>query len=702
MEQIGNDFERSVEALAYQVGLFHEVSNVVRKASRQACKDLVPTSFKILDQEGNDFEDVLKTFFIHNLQDQFPKSSPNIRERLATTMIIRRRKILYRRIHYSATPIKPFQPVQRPISIQRRASTKSPEITRDEEESQKSPQRDELGLEVSQAQSMVKSPTMFDTENFENSSTPSIVSSINYANANGSEELAFPPPIPVSASHPDEPTCPFCLYVLPSIEFGDVSRWKTHVLADSRPLVCLFDPCDEPGVLYSHRKDWLRHMRRHTKHWRCTARTHGLQNFESFENFLRHMKIDHKRSYIESQKALLAERGVPSTGHLFETCPLCGLAEKGNGTDSDMVDHIIFHLRSLALKSLPPPQLYEEDPIMKAWISRHSEQESLKDTLMREDDATSVAPCENTSSLPYVSDPDRKPSPRAEDALLDSTPTPKSFAQDTISLQSTGLHYIASDEDGEKVKASSAINTELNQQWHKQAEFRRSLHAMIQPRLPPLLQAAPPATAVVANQQVQTKMPGSRRRILLEAASRRPLNEYKVFIFKLDQGLQEGNNRESVGRPRSDWENATKSFSRGTSIEWDRLTMQGQDIEQQKLLLPPSLLRRLDHELHQLQGSESEISNFTWTLVHTEYQSREANRNRIPPPRANRSASTTVRPLSSVHGKVTSREYVSFAAYFKRSARQSRSSGKERQGIAQGGRLDYRGKGEAASGDSGG
>ncbi|KAI0142457.1 hypothetical protein F4776DRAFT_653618 [Hypoxylon sp. NC0597] len=136
--------------------------------------------------------------------------------------------------------------------------------------------------------------------------------------------------------------------------FSPVSR--KHLLGDLDALVCLFDPCDEPEVLYRHSRDWLRHMRKHAQRWRCSAKSHGIQKFGSREEFENHMKESHRKHYTNAQLDLLAERGTRSSGQLFEVCPLCGgkdSAEDGVISGS-LIDHIVGHLRSLALKSLPP------------------------------------------------------------------------------------------------------------------------------------------------------------------------------------------------------------------------------------------------------------------------------------------------------------------------------------------------------------
>lgn len=118
--------------------------------------------------------------------------------------------------------------------------------------------------------------------------------------------------------------------------------------------MCLFEPCDEPEVLYSHSKDWLRHMRKHTRHWKCAAKCHGTRVFQSREKLDEHFTKDHNKKYSNAQLDLLAERALQSPGKPFEICPLCGGADDDLNASGNLTDHIIGHLRSLALKSLPP------------------------------------------------------------------------------------------------------------------------------------------------------------------------------------------------------------------------------------------------------------------------------------------------------------------------------------------------------------
>ncbi|KAI0162593.1 hypothetical protein BJ166DRAFT_271959 [Pestalotiopsis sp. NC0098] len=290
-------------------------------------------------------------------------------------MILRRKRILYRRARYSTRPIRPPKPVAKPIVMPRPAHSQLLQHELNEESKEKSNPslpKTEPTLATSQVQSTTKSATTLDPERFRIASTPSAVSSTRYTDIDAHEDLVFPPPPPALKNHSMEVTCPYCLYSLPSREFQSVARWRKHVLADLDPLVCLFDRCDRPETLYNHTKDWLRHMRKHTEHWRCTAKSHGLLKFATFEEFLLHMQIGHGKNYTKSQIGLLSERKAQVNGPLFEFCPLCGgiPEEKGDDAHNGMIGHIVGHLRSLALKSLPPIHLDSDDAFLKMKTTR--------------------------------------------------------------------------------------------------------------------------------------------------------------------------------------------------------------------------------------------------------------------------------------------------------------------------------------------
>ncbi|KAF7553488.1 hypothetical protein G7Z17_g3626 [Cylindrodendrum hubeiense] len=151
-----------------------------------------------------------------------------------------------------------------------------------------------------------------------------------------------------------EVICPFCLYALPGLSVDNEKKWKAHLTNDLDAYVCLFDDCDKPEALYNHSSDWLDHMHAHTLRWRCNSKSHGSLVFPLKEQYLDHMRQAHTASFTEPQLRVLAERNGRPIGPMFDFCPICGTDE----VTTSLKEHIVGHLRLLALKSLPA---YEDE-----------------------------------------------------------------------------------------------------------------------------------------------------------------------------------------------------------------------------------------------------------------------------------------------------------------------------------------------------
>ena len=107
-------FDRAVQAIANEISLLHKLSNAIRRASKESQNLKAPKGFQIRDDGGNDLEPMLEERFAHNIRDQFPDISDAIQKRLAATMVLRRKRILYRRSRYGKTPIRPKQTIPQP------------------------------------------------------------------------------------------------------------------------------------------------------------------------------------------------------------------------------------------------------------------------------------------------------------------------------------------------------------------------------------------------------------------------------------------------------------------------------------------------------------------------------------------------------------------------------------------------------------
>ncbi|KAI1095380.1 hypothetical protein F5B19DRAFT_342151 [Rostrohypoxylon terebratum] len=232
------EFERIANGISSKVSLLHELSNTIRKASRESQDIKAMSSFQLMD-EGMNIEDFLKGRFTHYLQDRFGESTDAIRNRLATTMVMRWKRVKFRRLRYSRNPIWPSQPAGKPsIEIPR------PEVTEP--------------TTTPRTYSTVQTATTLVPRNFQKASALSSVSCVRSVDV---KKLCFPPRPEALSLGVTEVTCQYCLYVLPVSEISDEAKWQSHIVNDLDAYVCLFDPCDEPNTLYRHSKDWLLHMR---------------------------------------------------------------------------------------------------------------------------------------------------------------------------------------------------------------------------------------------------------------------------------------------------------------------------------------------------------------------------------------------------------------------------------------------------------
>lgn len=129
------------------------------------------------------------------------------------------------------------------------------------------------------------------------------------------------------------------------------------MVGDLDAYVCLFEECESPKELYSHSSQWLKHTREHSLRWRCTSKIHEAFVVTSREEYIEHMKAVHRSRLTDAQLRLLADRSSRSVGPIFESCPLCGIEEPRCG----MEEHVVGHLRLLAIKSLPPYDAEESE-----------------------------------------------------------------------------------------------------------------------------------------------------------------------------------------------------------------------------------------------------------------------------------------------------------------------------------------------------
>lgn len=131
---------------------------------------------------------------------------------------------------------------------------------------------------------------------------------------------------------------------------GANRRTREHIERDLDPYICVFDPCDSPSELYSSRQGWLAHMwSRHRTEWICFSSDHKEPwKSDKPSSFKQHLLECHPKEFRPDQLPTIVEASKSLIRPLFEQCPFCSESRVG-----DLEDHIVDHLRTFALRSLP-------------------------------------------------------------------------------------------------------------------------------------------------------------------------------------------------------------------------------------------------------------------------------------------------------------------------------------------------------------
>ncbi|KAI1488415.1 hypothetical protein F5X96DRAFT_680485 [Biscogniauxia mediterranea] len=406
LSTVDEKFDQALRGIASEISLLHRFSNTIRRASKQSQNHKAAEAFQIRDEDGNNVESFLKELFANHIRDRFPSVSDSIRQRLADSMLLRRKRILYRRSRHGKTSIRPQEVPYQP-SITRPQAQPAMNL-------QQEPSKPQVTVVPSQSaiQSVAQTATTLSPESYQKASSPSVVSTSKTVALSGHEHLRFPSApyggllrkynklkeqlkeerraflesLDINSGffknqgvikieniqfekiqfqkildkHWDdylrqigEIMCPFCFYALPAQNVVDEKKWKLHVKNDLDPYVCLFEECDSAGELYSHSHTWLNHMRAHAMRWRCVSKSHDEFVGTTRDEYLSHMKAAHPGKLTDAQLGVMADRNARVAVPLFKSCPLCGV----ENVDDNMEDHIVGHMRFLALKSLPS---YEE------------------------------------------------------------------------------------------------------------------------------------------------------------------------------------------------------------------------------------------------------------------------------------------------------------------------------------------------------
>lgn len=343
------DKAQLLQSIRQSIDWLHRLSNLVRKASF-ANQHKRADKFKLEDADKNDLVEMLTNYYAKVIKREFNGLPDTLVQRLAVSMVTRRRRIMYRRsqqqhwklqqVEYMAKRLKPTPQPGPPTILE-----PTPE--------QKVDLHSERATTPVETRTVAQSrltATTLDANIRRKFSTPSGISKGSTTPLDQKSKVLVPPP-PMAAKSGETFICDYCCLILESQIALNNKSWADHVKKDLHPYVCVVDKCNEPTEIYSSSREWLAHMRtRHLMRWHCVAKPHTAPVvLEREEKFIEHMKREHPGKFRDDQLPLIAESSSHPKDPTFDDCPFCP------ESPANLEDHIGQHLCDLALRSLPWP-----------------------------------------------------------------------------------------------------------------------------------------------------------------------------------------------------------------------------------------------------------------------------------------------------------------------------------------------------------
>lgn len=200
-----------LQSIHQSIDWLHRLSNLVRKASF-ANQHKRADKFILKDDDDNDMSDTLTDYYTKLIKREFSGLQDNLVQRLAASMLMRRRRIMYRRSQQQRWKIPQVEPKTKSLEL---ASTKlmstplEPNV----------PLKNEKVL-VSKPEGLLTAPsrltaTTIDTNIRRRVSAPSGISKGSTAPLNEQSQLLIPPP-PKGANFDEDFICDYCCLILSS------------------------------------------------------------------------------------------------------------------------------------------------------------------------------------------------------------------------------------------------------------------------------------------------------------------------------------------------------------------------------------------------------------------------------------------------------------------------------------------------------
>ncbi|KAF5705675.1 ankyrin repeat domain-containing protein [Fusarium mundagurra] len=170
-------------------------------------------------------------------------------------------------------------------------------------------------------------------------------------------ELSFPP-------IPQQNECPYCGVI---IEFKGPNKsniWRTHVIRDLEPFICLFTACTDScrqghdPLTFESSKSWMSHMQNsHGIAWECRAPSHKPMIFRDETQFQKHSYDEH--GVPEAHVRTLSEAARRPFQDKIRECPFGDDFVPSEEADrygifsyDNLHSHVAAHMKELALLAL--------------------------------------------------------------------------------------------------------------------------------------------------------------------------------------------------------------------------------------------------------------------------------------------------------------------------------------------------------------
>jgi hypothetical protein len=202
----------------------HRLSNVVRKAGA-ATQNEKAAGYVLKDEMGNDMTESLRAFYKAIIKRECKDISMTLLERLAQTMVIRRKRIHYRRsrrTRWARWALQQGDATRRRLNV---LPVRTPQPAQDHDSPQEEDDHDMPRLTEKQVEppSML-SVTVLERDKYFKQASPSRISRATSAPFQPSERLLVPPR-PRAAEQAREFVCDYCGLILPSDQLSDRNKW---------------------------------------------------------------------------------------------------------------------------------------------------------------------------------------------------------------------------------------------------------------------------------------------------------------------------------------------------------------------------------------------------------------------------------------------------------------------------------------------